>query len=82
MPMLRQWLADHSPRASILVEPFSGGAAASLMAANENLVDEAHFAELDEDVAATWQSVLNGRATWLADQIREFKIGRRRSRPN
>ena len=62
---------------SVLVEPFAGGAAVTLMAVNENLVGAAHFAELDHDVAAVWQAVLNGRATWLAEHVRDFKIGRR-----
>jgi DNA adenine methylase len=75
--MVRQWLGAQSPKASVLVEPFAGGAAVALMAVSENFVKEAHFAEIDEDVAATWECILNGRAIWLCNQIREFKIGRR-----
>src|SRR6266545_568871 len=74
---VRQWLGSLSPRASVLVEPFAGGAAVSLMAVHEKLVNKARFAELDDAVAATWHAVLNGKAAWLAKQVRKFKIGRR-----
>ena len=30
--------------------------------------------ELDEEVAAVWQSVVNGDAKWLADQILKFNL--------
>ena len=65
------------PKPAVLIEPFAGGAAVVLMAVNEKLVGAAHFAELDQDVAAVWQSILDGRAAWLADQVRQFKVGRR-----
>jgi len=77
LPTVRQWLDAQSPKPSVLIEPFAGGAAVALMAVSENLVEEAQFAEIDQDVAATWHSILNGQAGWLAKQIREFKIGRR-----
>lgn len=62
----------------VLVEPFGGGAGISLVAVNERLVNEAVFAELDPDVAATWETVLNGHASWLADEIMAFRISRKR----
>jgi DNA adenine methylase len=57
-----------------LIEPFAGGGIISLTALFENLVDCAVMAELDEAVAAVWQSVVNGDAQWLADQILEFNM--------
>lgn len=77
LPTARLWLSSQSPKPSVLIEPFAGGAAVALMAVSEKLVDVAEFAEIDEDVAATWQVILDGKAEWLANRIRDFKIGRR-----
>src|SRR6266446_7725423 len=46
----------------------------SLTAVFERLVDRVVMIELDEDVAAVWQSVVNGDAKWLADQIVKFNL--------
>lgn len=46
----------------------------SLTAVFENLVDRVVMVELDEEVAAVWQSVVNGDARWLADQIVKFNL--------
>ena len=74
----RQWLKSQSKRPKILVEPFGGGAGISLVAVNERLVQQAVFAEIDRDVAATWETMLNGHAAWLADEILAFRISRKR----
>jgi DNA adenine methylase len=73
-----QWLNYRTPRPKLLVEPFAGGANISLSAVHSQLVDKAAFAELDRDVAATWKTILNGRADWLASEIRSFRISRPR----
>lgn len=62
----------------MIVEPFAGGAGISLTCVKDSLVDEAAFAELDRDVAATWKTVLNGHAPWLAAEILGFRITRTR----
>lgn len=62
----------------MLVEPFAGGAAVSLAVVREGLVDSALFAECDKDVAATWKTILNGEAEWLAARIRAFRMTRGR----
>jgi len=77
LPTVRKWLNAQLPKPAVLVEPFAGGAAVTLMAVDEDLVAAAHFAELDDDVAAVWQAVLNGGAAWLAEHIEDFSIGRR-----
>jgi DNA adenine methylase len=74
----RKWLANRPKLPNILVEPFAGGAGISLAAVNEGLVRKSAFAELDRDVAATWETMLNGNAQWLIKKITSFKIGRRR----
>lgn len=73
-----KWMSNRTVRPKLLVEPFAGGANISLSAVYANLVDKAEFSELDRDVAATWKSMLNGHAGWLARKIRTFPIGRRK----
>ena len=73
-----KWLKGQSPRPKLLVEPFAGGANISLSAVNAQLVEKAAFTELDRDVAATWKTILNGHANWLAKQILSFRISRTR----
>lgn len=46
----------------------------SLTAVFENLVDRVVMVELDVEVAAVWQSVVNGDAQWFADQIIKFNL--------
>jgi DNA adenine methylase len=74
----RRWLESQPSRPKILVEPFAGGAGISLAAVPEKLVDQAVFAEIDRDVAATWKTILNGEAKWLADEITSFRISRKK----
>ncbi len=58
----------------LLVEPFAGGGIISLTALFENLVQKVLMVERDEEIAAVWQSVVNGDAKWLADRILEFRL--------
>lgn len=74
---IRRWLKAQTNPPMVLVEPFGGGAGSSLIAVNEGLVEEAVFAEIDPDVAATWETVLNGHAKWLVDEIVAFRISRK-----
>ena len=76
--LARQWLKAQPKRPKTLVEPFGGGAGISLIAVNEGLVEEAVFSEIDQDVAATWETLLNGHATWLANEILDFRVSRKR----
>ena len=76
--LARRWLNAQSGRAKVLVVPFAGGAGVSLTAVYERLIDQAVIVELDQDVAATWETVLNGHATWLASEILAFRISRKR----
>ena len=76
--LARRWLKAQPKRPKVLVEPFGGGAGISLIAVHEGLVEEAVFSEIDQDVAATWETMLNGHAAWLTDQILAFRISRKR----
>jgi DNA adenine methylase len=74
VPTFRRWMASLGAKPRLLIEPFAGGGIISLTAVFENLVDRVVMVELDEDVAAVWQSVVNGDAKWLADQIVKFNL--------
>jgi len=74
VPTFRQWVAHMHPKPSILVEPFAGGGIISLTALFENLVQKAVMVELDDEVAAVWESVVNGEAEWLANRVVTFDL--------
>jgi DNA adenine methylase len=65
-----------NPKPCILVEPFAGGGIISLTALFENLVEKAVMVELDDEIAAVWESVVNGDAEWLANRILTFDISK------
>ena len=75
---VRKWLKAQTTKPRLLIEPFAGGSSISLTAAHEKLVEKVVFTEIDRDVAATWETVLNGHATWLSNEILKFKISRER----
>ena len=74
VPTFRHWMAQIYPKPSILVEPFAGGGIISLTALFENLVERVVMVELDDEIAAVWQSVVNGDAKWLAHRILDFNL--------
>ena len=74
VPTFRQWMAKIYPKPSILVEPFAGGGIISLTALFENLAERVVMVELDDEIAAVWQSVVNGDAEWLANRIFAFHL--------
>jgi DNA adenine methylase len=59
---------------SILVEPFAGGGIISLTALFEDLVEKVVMVELDDEIAAVWESIVNGDAEWLANQVLGFDL--------
>jgi len=74
VPQIRRWLAAQGGTEKELIELFAGGGIVSLTAVFEKLVGRATLVELDEDVAAVWQTVLNGDAEWLANRIVTFEL--------
>lgn len=72
VPIARQWFASLPSRPQMLIEPFAGGGGIGLMAAFESLVDQSLLVELDDNVAAVWNCIINGNAQALADRIRNF----------
>ena len=59
VPHIRAWLGPIDRPPELLVEPFAGGAIVSLTAVMEKLSQGCLMAELDADVAALWQAILD-----------------------
>ncbi len=76
VPTFRRWIASLKFRPRILVEPFAGGGIISLTALFENLVEKVVMVEMDDEVAAVWETIVNGDAEWLANRILTFPITR------
>lgn len=76
VPTFRQWIANMALKPRVLIEPFVGGGIISLSALFENLVERVVMVELDDDVAAVWESIVNGDAGWLANRILDFNMTR------
>lgn len=74
IPTVRQWLTQDKVTPEELIEPFAGGGIVSLTAAFENLADHITMVEKDEEVAAVWEIILNGKNQWLADKILSFDL--------
>lgn len=58
----------------VLVEPFAGGGIISLTTAFEKLADGVLLVELDNHIAAVWETILGGDAEWLAKRILAFDL--------
>src|SRR6266849_479591 len=83
VPCLRRWLSPHmrqrvglSPvRPAQLIEPFAGGGIISLTTAAERLADHVTMVEIDEDVAAVWQTIFDDvDRAWLVSEITTFDL--------
>jgi DNA adenine methylase len=73
IPTVRQWLRQNT-KTTLLIEPFAGGGIVSLTAAFEKLADHVTMIEKDEEVAAVWEIILNGKNKWLAEKIFSFDL--------
>src|SRR5271157_1387319 len=74
VPHIRQWLGTLNNKPRLFIEPFVGGGIISLTVAFENLADHIILVELDEDVAALWQTMLSDDNDWLTERIAEFDM--------
>lgn len=74
VPTFRRWMQAIDFKPELLVEPFTGGGIISLTALFENLVERVVMIEMDSEVAAVWQAVMEGHAEWLADRILQFDL--------
>jgi len=57
-----------------LIEPFAGGGIVSLTAAFEKMAEHITMIEMDEEIAAVWEIILNGKNKWLADKIYSYDL--------
>lgn len=73
VPSVRRWLKSVNEKKT-LIEPFCGGGIISLTAVFENLVEEAIMAELDQEIAAVWETILSDENEWLANKILSFDL--------
>ncbi|OKH38463.1 DNA methyltransferase [[Phormidium ambiguum] IAM M-71] len=69
VPRIRQWLGSLKNQPFEFIEPFAGGGIVSLTVAFEGLANHVTMVEIDDEVAAVWQTILNGDYKWLANQI-------------
>jgi len=77
VPEVRKWLIASKHAPAIFVEPFAGGAMAGLTVAAEHLAKRVVLAELDNDVAAVWQTIFEGSVgdvSWLRHRIMSFDV--------
>ncbi len=74
VPKLRNWLNSLSFKPKLFIEPFVGGGILSLTVACENLAEHVIMADIDDDVAAVWQTIINGDGEELANLIRQFDL--------
>lgn len=74
IPTLRQWIKQENKTIKLLIEPFAGGGIVSLTTAFEKLAEHITMVEMDEEIAAVWEVILNGKNKWLADKIFSFDL--------
>ena len=74
VPQIREWLAG-LPARPVLVEPFAGGAIASLTAVMEEHAPRAVMVEKDEDLSCLWRTILR-EPDALALRILKFEMTR------
>jgi DNA adenine methylase len=74
VPTIRKWLRTKIIQPKLFIEPFAGGGIVSLTVAFEKLSDQILMVELDEEVAAVWQAIIEGDGQWLAETIRNFDL--------
>jgi DNA adenine methylase len=74
IPTVRKWLLSNDRDVQHLIEPFAGGGIVSLTAAFEKLADYITMVEIDEEVAAVWEVILNEKNKWLANKIFTFEL--------
>ncbi len=75
VPRVYRWLDSLPHRPEFFVEPFAGGAIIGLTVAAEHLADHVVLVEMDDQVAAVWETIINrGEGLRLAKQIEDFKL--------
>ncbi len=74
VPTARKWF-NQAAGNSILIEPFAGGGIITLTAIAEHYFSHATMVELDDDMAAAWQTIFSKEdCIWLVDKISSFVV--------
>lgn len=74
VPVVRKWFSQAAEN-SELFEPFTGGGIISLTAVFEHYFNHVTMVEIDDDVAAAWQTILSKKdSSWLIDKICNFDV--------
>lgn len=74
VPTARKWFTQANEQ-SELIEPFAGGGIISLTAVAEHYFNHATMVEIDDDMAAAWQTMLSKEDfPWLIDRIGNFVV--------
>lgn len=71
VPEIRKYLEQLDFRPDVFIEPFAGGASASLTAVMDHYVDRAVLCEKDPDICNLWQSMIY-RAEEFACRVETF----------
>lgn len=74
IPLLRRWMKSRTKKPANFIEPFAGGGICSLTVAAELLAEHVIMIELDEGVAAVWETILGQHSKWLGQRIMEFGL--------
>lgn len=74
VPLVRRWVKSLPNKPRLFCEPFCGGGSVGLSMLFDGLVEHLVLVELDEDVAAVWEAMLNGEAGELAARIGDFQV--------
>ena len=72
VPQIRKWVSGLQTRPRVLIEPFAGGATASLTAVMEGLVERAILCERDPLIANLWFCLLE-EPEELATRVEQFE---------
>ncbi len=76
VPEVRGWLRSLPRKPRLFCEPFCGGAIVGLSVLFEGLADELLLVELDDDVGAVWEVILQGEGKGLIDMIGGFQVSK------
>ena len=74
VPHVRRWLRSLDSLPSKLIEPFAGGGIISLTVAFERLADSVLMVEIDDDIAAVWETIFSSGNKALAEMIMTFQM--------
>lgn len=72
--LMCQWLDSMKLKPAEFIEPFAGGGIVGLNVAFRRLAEHVTLVELDEEVAAVWQTIIYGDAKRLTDRIATFDL--------